>query len=199
MMVQAAASYGDQKPTGRNPGYFRWASPTTGSRSPTAGKPEPSTSSDRIRSSCGRTSAIRSGPGSAGLTISATTGPPSSCRARTPTVRQLPSTGKASSSTLAGVPAYDAGVNPSRNAMLAVSENGPRGTRVNVSMGAIPSPATDIYLTLTVHPAPAYDLIRHIRDAVHDVYSFSRPGRRRRPPVAHGGGARRDQARDPGW
>jgi len=33
--------------------------------------PEPSTSSDRIRSTCGRTSATRSAPGSAGLTIPA--------------------------------------------------------------------------------------------------------------------------------
>ena len=44
----------------------------------------------------------------------------------------------------AGPPEYDAGVKPSRNPMLAASENGPRGTRVNVSMRAISSPATDI-------------------------------------------------------
>src|SRR5947208_14658698 len=38
--------------------------------------------------------------------------------------------------------------------MLAASENGPRGTRVNVSMAVITPPATDIYLTLTVRPPP---------------------------------------------
>jgi len=70
-MVQAAASYGDQNPTGRRPGYRRWSSPITGSSSPTPGNPEPSTSSDKIRSTCGRTSATRSAPGLAGLTLSA--------------------------------------------------------------------------------------------------------------------------------
>ena len=136
MMVQAAASYGDQNPTGRRPGYRRWTSPTTGSRSPTAGNPDPSTSSERIRSTCGRTSATRPGDGASGLTISAVT-PAGSWRTRTPTVSQLPSTGNASSSTLAvsrSDPRYDAGVNPSRNLMLAASENGPRGTSVNVSI-----------------------------------------------------------------
>src|SRR5207244_4242286 len=53
---------------------------------------------------------------------------------RTPTVRQLPSAGNASSSTPSGALEYHAGVKPSRNLMLAASENGPWGTRVNVSM-----------------------------------------------------------------
>ncbi len=57
-----------------------------------------------------------------------------------PTVRQLPSAGNASSSTPSGALEYHAGVNPSRNLMLAVSENGPRGTRVNVSMPLITPP-----------------------------------------------------------
>ena len=34
----------------------------------------------------------------------------------------------------AGALEHHAGVNPSRNRMLAASENGPRGTRVNLSM-----------------------------------------------------------------
>src|SRR5690349_198335 len=143
MMVQAAASYGDQNPTGRRPGYRRWTSPATGSRSPTAGKPEPSTSSDRIRSTCGRTSATRSAPGSAGLTIPASTFSPA-WLTRIPTVRQVPSAGNASSSTPSGALEYHAGVNPSRNLMLAASENGPRGTRVNVSIPLITPRPTDI-------------------------------------------------------
>ena len=142
-MVQAAASYGDQNPTGRRPGYRRWISPTTGSSSPTPANPEPSTSSDKIRSTCGRTSATRSAPGWAGLTISASTFSPA-WLTRTPTVRQLPSAGNASSSTSFGALEYDAGVNPSRNLMLAASENGPRGTSVNVSIPLITPRPTDI-------------------------------------------------------
>jgi hypothetical protein len=49
-------------------------------------------------------------------------------------VRQLPSTANASSSLLSAGLEYQAGVNPSRNLMLAASENDPRGTSVNVSM-----------------------------------------------------------------
>ena len=101
---------------------------------------------------------IRARRVAAGLTISAVTVPSSSCRTRTPTVRQLPSTAKARSSTLSAAPEYDAGVNPSRNAMLVASENGPRGTRVKVSI----RPSHHQPVTLTGKPEPAYDLIRHI-------------------------------------
>src|SRR4029077_5315004 len=87
--------------------------------------------------------AISSGPGEDGATTSAVTGP-SSCRTRTPTVSQLPSTGKASSKPVSGGPEYAAGVKPSRNRMLDASANGPRGTKVNVVMPPIKSPATDI-------------------------------------------------------
>src|SRR4029077_7431965 len=124
-------------------GYRRWISPTTGSRSPTAGKPEPSTSRERIRSTCGRTSATRSAPGSAGLTIPASPFSPA-WLTRTPTVRQLPSAGNASSSTPSGALEYHAGVNPSRNLMLAASEYGPRGTSVNASIPLITPRPTDI-------------------------------------------------------
>jgi hypothetical protein len=160
MMVQAAASYGDQNPTGRRPGYRRWISPTTGSSSPTPGNPEPSTSSDRIRSTCGRTSATRSAPGFAGLTISASTFSPA-WLTRTPTVRQLPSAGNASSSIASGALGYDAGVNPSRNLMLAASENGPRGTSVNAS---IPS---------SHHAPPTFPLV--LASAVRLTPRMSRP------------------------
>ncbi len=144
MMVQAAASYGDQNPIGRRPGYRRCMSPATRSRSPTAAKSVPSTSSDKIRCTWLRRAATSSGPGSSGLTISART-PAASSVTRTPAVCQLPSTGNASSSTSgARGPEYEAGVNPSRNLMLAASENGPRGTSVNVSMQLITSLPPDI-------------------------------------------------------
>ena len=86
--------------------------------------------------------------------ISAVTVPSPACRARTPAVRQLPSTGNAISSawssTFSGTvacqaPEYQAGVNPSRNAMLAARANGPRGTRVNVCMRTISARPADIY------------------------------------------------------
>jgi hypothetical protein len=54
MIAQAAASYGDQKPTGRRPRYRRCSPAITGSLSPTAGNREPSTSSDKIRDLCTR-------------------------------------------------------------------------------------------------------------------------------------------------
>jgi hypothetical protein len=72
--------------------------------------------------------------GRAGLRISPIT--PCGCsRTRTPAVAQRPSTGKASSSGPAA-PVYPAGVNPSRNRVLAASENGPRAVSVNVAMPA---------------------------------------------------------------
>src|SRR5215472_11972996 len=75
--------------------------------------------------------AASSAPGPGGLTISPAT--PSDCsRTTTPAVCQLPSAGNASSSAWAAAPVYPAGVKPSRNLVLAASENGPSGSNVNV-------------------------------------------------------------------
>jgi hypothetical protein len=137
MMAQAAASYGDQKPTGRSPGYRRCSPATTGSRSPTAGNPDPSTSSDRIRATCARTAASASGPGAAGLMTSHCT-PPGCSSTRTPAVCHVPSTGNASSSGCPAIPVNAAGVKPSRNPVLADSENGPRALTTNVSIAGQP-------------------------------------------------------------
>ena len=131
MIAQAAASYGDQKPTGRRPGYRRCSPAATGSRSPTAGNPDPSTSSDKIRASCALMTAASPGPGAGGLTISTAT-PRRSWRTRPPAVCQVPSTGNVSSSGWPAAPAYAAGVKPSRNLVLAASENGPCAASVNM-------------------------------------------------------------------
>src|SRR5215467_5872713 len=75
--------------------------------------------------------AASSAPGPGGLTISPAT--PSECsRTTTPAVCQLPSAGNASSSSWAAAPVYPAGVKPTRNLVLAASENGPSGSNVNV-------------------------------------------------------------------
>lgn len=63
---------GDQKSTGRRPGYARWTRPTTGSRRPIPPNSDPSTSSGRIRVICARTAA-----GSAAPKTSPTTACPS--------------------------------------------------------------------------------------------------------------------------
>ena len=89
-----------------------------------------------MRSTWARTAVISSGSGDSGLTTPAVTASPS-WRTRTPTVCQLPSAGNASSRAASCGPLYAAGVKPSRKRMLDASENGPRGTRVNVCMNTI--------------------------------------------------------------
>jgi hypothetical protein len=126
--AHAAASYGEQNPTGRSPGQRPCSRPTTGSRRPTAGNPLPSTSSDRIRATCSRTA-----PGSASPNTSPTTAP-SGCRRHTPPAASSPSGTNARCRCPAPAPRYAAGENPSRNAAPASSENGPAGTSSKVVM-----------------------------------------------------------------
>ena len=127
--AHAAASYGEQNPTGRSPGHRSCSSPTTGSRRPTSGNPLPSTSSDSIRSTWSRAASGSASPN----TSPATT--PSGCRRHTPAAASSPSGTNARCRCPSSAPRYAAGANPSRNARLAPSENGPFGISSKLVMG----------------------------------------------------------------
>jgi hypothetical protein len=125
--AQAAASYGLGNSTGRRPGNRRWRPATTGSRSPTAANPVPSTSSDSTRSTWRRISSSPSPPGSA------TTWPVRSAVTRTAIVDQAPSAGKTRSTT-GSPPGGAANAGKDRwNRAAAASENGPRACIWNVT------------------------------------------------------------------
>jgi hypothetical protein len=120
--AQAAASYGEKKPTGRSPGQRSWSPPTTGSRRPTSGKPAPSTSSERMRATWSRTAAGPAWPNTSPTTAV------SGWRRQTPAAASPPSGTNARCRCPGSAPRCAAGANPSRKAALAASENGPRGT-----------------------------------------------------------------------
>ncbi len=137
--VHAAASYGEKKHTGRRPGNFAWSRPTTGSARPTAGKPLPSTSSDRTRATWARTAA-GAAPSDVQVTRTAPVSP--GCRTAQPTTCRPSSAGKASRRTPSSSGAYAEGVKSARKRRAADRAKGPSGTSENVGMAlAFRSPA----------------------------------------------------------
>ena len=117
--AQAAASYGVENSTGRNPGKRSCTCLITGSLSPIAAKPVPSASSDRIRSTWAWTAfaGTRDGFDTMSAVRSANT--------RTPPGANESSATNARSSRALSSPPSKAG-NVSWNRAAAAKENGPR-------------------------------------------------------------------------
>src|SRR5215207_53598 len=176
--AQQAASYGEEKHTGRRPGWRAASASTTGSAARTAPNPEPSTSSDRIRVSCARR---RSGAPSG---TRATTAPPTSSCTATPTASVDPSTGKASRRVASPVPRYRAGVKPSRKRMPAASEKGPRTGSGSVFMPDCLRRGYDSPSAARVQPAreePGQGGNEHVAQQDHDDDGRQQQPRLRRP------------------
>jgi hypothetical protein len=125
--AHAAASYGEWKPHGRRPGSCCCAAPMTGSRSPTAGHPRPSTSRDRNQAACAAAASRSPSPS----TVMRAVAP--SCRTVAVAQCQSASTRNTArrpgSSPCAG---RAVGVKPSQKVRMVASDHGPATSRTLV-------------------------------------------------------------------